>query len=403
MMLGVCRASAPAGARAADQAAALLRPAGRFRGRTDPIRGGGTTGVRRSSTAEGGAARRRGGGGARPGGPARRYADSANPTGHPQRRPDGHRTPGGRGRPILGGHMVDESALLSGLAPSRRILCVVPVPLGRGRVSWTGGDPVLPDDDRTLHLDFGRRGAEHEAGMRGQPFRVRRFRYGERYEVGLAVTDPGLTAAYPVSPEGPGGGETPGGGFAAELVPSFCGDAHGLPSSRPVFRTDLPPTADDLLDRIGCRDVGAVVLAMPLGAGTGGHTSATRRGGLGGGPTKMQLEAERNLDAVGGCLAGVLGNYVGAPGRPAAGPLDLQCRTGRRLSLPDALSRCDVPGTRWSDLAGPLRRLAGSPAGASGPWSTGGTGGACAPRGVPAGVHAAAALSALLDGLEGRG
>ena len=414
MILGACRASGPSGARAAADATALLRtvsasasgePAGRFRGgRTDPnIRGGKSGGVvrRSSSTAEGGA------------GPSRhrhRSFSAAGPASwynaaHASQLPMNHH------QIRTEGQMLDESGLLASLTPLRRILCVVPVPLGRGRVSWSGGDPVRPDDGETLHLNFGTRSAAgkdrtEEEGLEGQPFRVRRFRYGERYELGLAVTDPGLTRAVPVALDGRNSGDDlasvrgDGRGFTAELVPSFAGDAHGLPSSRPVFTTNLPPTAELLLDRIGYRDVGAVVLATPVGAGTGPY------GGGGGRQTKMQLEAERNLEGAGGCLEAVLGNYVSrdyieecdghvdadSARRRAVGPLDLQCRSARRLSLPEVLSRT-ARGGRWAGLAGPVGRLADPRHGA--PPGDG------ALRGVPAGVHAAAALCALLDGWDG--
>lgn len=101
--------------------------------------------------------------------------------------------------------VLDERTLLSRLAPlKKRVVCLCPVPLGRGRTSWAGGG----DDAAAVG---------------------KKYRYAERYAIGAAVTDPHLTSARPVAPSS-GYGEEGGGGreerrrFVAEVVPTFRGD-----------------------------------------------------------------------------------------------------------------------------------------------------------------------------------
>jgi hypothetical protein len=105
--------------------------------------------------------------------------------------------------------------IISQLTPLKRILCLCPVPLGRGRVSWSGGDSFhqdTVDHDATIHMNF--------ANEQQQP-KVTKYRYGERYAIGVAVSDAYLTYAEPVRMNN-------GREYVAEMVPSFRCDSEYL-------------------------------------------------------------------------------------------------------------------------------------------------------------------------------
>jgi len=80
-----------------------------------------------------------------------------------------------------------------------------------------------------------------------QPLKVAKYRYGERFAIGVAVSDPYLTHAQPVS-LGDGDDEEDAlkRRFVAEIVPTFRCDAHNLGSS-PIFHTNLPYFRNDFL------------------------------------------------------------------------------------------------------------------------------------------------------------
>ena len=101
--------------------------------------------------------------------------------------------------------ILDEQTLLSQLSPLKRILCLCPVPLGQKRLSWSGGDSCIGSD-------------ENPAQSQTTPVKIHKYRYGEQYEIGVAVSDPYLTHAVPVKLVG-GDGR-----FVAEMVPTFRGD-----------------------------------------------------------------------------------------------------------------------------------------------------------------------------------
>lgn len=281
--------------------------------------------------------------------------------------------------------ILDERTLLSQLSPLKRIICLCPVPLGRGRVSWSGGDSFYPTSDETINLNFQ---SQPHAATRGitqmQPLKVAKYRYGERFAIGVAVSDPYLTHAMPVHL---GSGDDDGDDFVkrrftAEIVPTFRCDAHNLGHS-PIFHTNLPYFRNDFLQHIGHFDVGAIVLALPMKP-TRNPFCPT--------PTKVQLEQEQKLDQVRECLLGVLQNYVsveedekessvvnGEPisntfstttGNPKRhprllGPLNVQGLTDHRLSITDVLAKTNNGDDRnhhlhpgnWDSISKSLREI----------------------------------------------
>eukprot|EP00581_Thalassiosira_minuscula_P008060 CAMPEP_0183703602 /NCGR_PEP_ID=MMETSP0737-20130205/1295_1 /TAXON_ID=385413 /ORGANISM="Thalassiosira miniscula, Strain CCMP1093" /LENGTH=424 /DNA_ID=CAMNT_0025930391 /DNA_START=112 /DNA_END=1386 /DNA_ORIENTATION=+ len=318
--------------------------------------------------------------------------------------------------------ILNEQTLLSQLSPLKRIVCLCPVPLGRNRVSWSGGDNAHhhsssyhPPDDETINLDYQSSPSETTRNVSTvQPLTIKKYRYAERYALGVAVTDPYLTHAQPVPLSGGGGG---GGGygysgsgdygygdddglkrrFVAEIVPTFRCDAHNLGSS-PIFHTNFPYFRNDFLQHIGHFDIGAIVVAMPM---------KQTRNPLCPTPTKVQLEQERKLDQVREYILGILQNYItvdedyeeeedaamsgsGSSGlrdggdgvtnnngnsegrnnhhhrRPKfLGPLNLQGRIDHRLTIPDVLSKtnnqnynndCQSSGN-WNHITKSLQQI----------------------------------------------
>ena len=105
-----------------------------------------------------------------------------------------------------------EQDIISQLTPLKKILCLCPVPLGRSRVSWSGGDSFVARN-QIMHMNFSKADV-----ITNQPI-VNKYRYGERYAIGAAVSDAYLTHAEPVSRIG---GDKQ---FVAEMVPSFRCDS----------------------------------------------------------------------------------------------------------------------------------------------------------------------------------
>lgn len=109
-----------------------------------------------------------------------------------------------------------EQRIISQLTPLKRILCLCPVPLGRGRVSWSGGDSSNDDTgDQTTRMNI-RSQPEMQKISQMQPSKVTKYRYGERYVIGAAVSDAYLTHAEPVVFDKVGMK-----GYVAEMVPTF--------------------------------------------------------------------------------------------------------------------------------------------------------------------------------------
>ncbi|KAL7529806.1 hypothetical protein ACHAWF_003119 [Thalassiosira exigua] len=355
--------------------------------------------------------------------------------------------------------VLDEPSLLSRLAPLKRVVCLCPVPLGRGRVSWSGGDDDgsdgshddrAPPDAETVDLSFRSRPRDARKVTQFQPLRVARYRYGERFAIGCAVSDPYLTHAVPVNLGGPGGGKALRRGFRAEIVPTFrcdgeravselicnvpsserahkessctCTPAHGL-GSTPIFHTNLPYFRNDFLQHIGHFDVGAVVLAPPMKPARNPFCPT---------PTRVQLEQERKMAEVRECLLAVLRNYVSADGeereeeeaaisgngdvrgdgrgdvtvgRHIPGPMNLRGRVDRRLGVADVLSKAsDARGGNWDHLAKSLRRIQdGHTLGRTGGGRDGyylgnrEYGSHNVYSSVPPELHAAVALNAMMD------
>ena len=308
--------------------------------------------------------------------------------------------------------ILDEQTLLTQLSPLKRILCLCPVPLGRGRISWSGGDSLAttttsPTRDDTINFDFQTKpysvqrdmipnswpppssydNASLSTSSSSPQLKVSKYRYGERFAIGVAVSDPYLTHAVPVHLNSSRGrsssnGGTNNGGFTCEIVPSFKGDMHNLPTTSPIFHTNLPYFRKDFLQHIGHTDIGAIVLALPMQAETNPFCPM---------PTKLQLEEERKSLEVREYLFGLLQNYVsldindnddneeededGYQGDdtgaldestrkkkksqdevPFFGPLNLQGCINRRLSVADVLSKATNSGN-WDHLARDIRSI----------------------------------------------
>eukprot|EP00985_Skeletonema_marinoi_P002909 scaffold1189_cov71-Skeletonema_marinoi.AAC.4 len=233
------------------------------------------------------------------------------------------------------------------------------------------------------------------------PPKVGKYRYGERFAIGVAVSDPYLTHAVPVplnrrnrnDPNDDNGTTTPT-YFTAEIVPTFKGDLHNLHTSSPIFHTNLPYFRKDFLQHIGHVDIGAIVLALPMES-----SSSRRNAAFCPMPTKLQLEEERQSEEVRECLFGLLQNYVSVDNGegnsvdeedngdggaldsnkrssnnsrrddsvPFFGPLNVQGRINHRLSVADVLSKASDNGN-WDHL---VRGMHSSQVGSSG--NNGGT------------------------------
>ena len=307
--------------------------------------------------------------------------------------------------------ILDEQTLLTQLSPLKRILCLCPVPLGRGRISWSGGDSLAttttsPTRDDTINFDFQSKPYSEQRNMipnswppssydnaslstSSPQLKVSKYRYGERFAIGVAVSDPYLTHAVPVHLNSRGrsssNGGTNTGGFSCEIVPTFKGDMHNLNTTSPIFHTNLPYFRKDFLQHIGHTDIGAIVLALPMQAEVNPFCPM---------PTKLQLEEERKSLEVREYLFGLLQNYVSLDindddeeeeeeeeedgyqgddngahdasskkkkkksqdGVPFFGPLNIQGCINRRLSVADVLSKATNSGS-WDHLARDIRSI----------------------------------------------
>lgn len=120
--------------------------------------------------------------------------------------------------------ILDEHTLLSQLTPLKRIICLCPIPLGRSRIPWSGGDSNHPEDE-TINLNFQSQPLNMAQNLQQmQPLKVAKYRYGERFAIGVAVSDPYLSHAQPIYMAG--GDEYKDDDevkerFVAELVPTF--------------------------------------------------------------------------------------------------------------------------------------------------------------------------------------
>jgi len=149
---------------------------------------------------------------------SRRYLSStANTTTSPSSQNTQHTT---RPQPQI----LDEHTLLSQLTPLKRIICLCPIPLGRSRIPWSGGDSNHPEDE-TINLNFQSQPYNMANKLQQmQPLKVAKYRYGERFAIGVAVSDPYLSHAQPIRM---GGGDEYEDDdevkerFVAELVPTF--------------------------------------------------------------------------------------------------------------------------------------------------------------------------------------
>ncbi len=286
--------------------------------------------------------------------------------------------------------ILDERTLLTQLSPLKRILCLCPVPLGRGRVSWSGGDVLAtttsqPPQQQTINLDFQTQHSNKRTAMMMQqqlapppPPKVGKYRYGERFAIGVAVSDPYLTHAVPIQLNRSRSSSSYGlktassmdhnnsdnnTHFTAEIVPTFKGDMHNLQTSSPIFHTNLPYFRKDFLQHIGHTDIGAIVLALPM-------EESSRNSAFCPMPTKLQLEEERQSEEVRECLFGLLQNYVSSSsieedtdgafdssegdGVPFFGPLNVQGRINIRLTVSDVLSKASDNGN-WDLLVRGIR------------------------------------------------
>ena len=118
--------------------------------------------------------------------------------------------------------ILDEHTLLSQLTPLKRIICLCPIPLGRSRIPWSGGDSNNPEDE-TINLNFQSQPFNMDL-QQMQPLKVAKYRYGERFAIGVAVSDPYLTHAQPIRMGGSDEHEHYDAmkeRFVAELVPTF--------------------------------------------------------------------------------------------------------------------------------------------------------------------------------------
>lgn len=322
--------------------------------------------------------------------------------------------------------ILDEHTLLSQLTPLKRIICLCPIPLGRSRIPWSGGDSNHPEDE-TINLNFQSQPFIQNL-QQMQPLKVAKYRYGERFAIGVAVSDPYLSHAQPIHM---GGGDYEDDDevkerFVAELVPTFRCDAHNLGSS-PVFHTNLPYFRHDFLQHIGHFDIGAIVLALPMQS-TANPFSRT--------PTKVQLEQEQKLQQIRKCLLGVLQNYVSVEDdeyvdeesmidreedddsddsnsdtrRPTPlGPLNVQGCIDHRLSITEVLSKSDndCQYGSWDNISASLRDIQNvHTMGKQLPDGSGNSGAYLSNQqyvahnvnsSVPPEIHAAVALNAMMD------
>jgi len=257
--------------------------------------------------------------------------------------------------------------------------------------------------DETLNPSFSRK-VEDVTQM--QPFKAKR--YGERFSLGMAISDPYLSHAVPINLNHEEN-------YIATIVPTFPSDSHGLGSS-PIFYTNLPLFSNDLLNHIGHNDVEGILLAMPM---------RPSRNPLCPNPTKLQLEQERNLVDIRRCLLGVLQNYVTGKDLDVQestiyevqevdgdeqvverhqiplGPLNLhQAHINHRLSISDVLSRSGndyMNRGSWSHLSKPLLQIQNHhTAGGSNAWTSVEYGSRNVFKSVPVELHAAVALNSFL-------
>ena len=283
---------------------------------------------------------------------------------------------------------INEQDIISQLTPLKKILCLCPVPLGRGRVSWSGGDS---SEGETTHMNFQSQ-PKMQKITQMQPLKVTKYRYGERYVIGAAVSDAYLTHAVPVRLDKAGLNS-----YVAEMVPTFRCDgkqvssyirravvsiklvliylwtsltsfvtAHNL-GPAPICYTNLPYFRHELLKDIGHFDIGAVVIATPMKPETNPFHPA---------PSRMQLEQERKLEAVRDSIMGVLLNYVSQEeddddfndatpiisdatrNKKQQRLLGLQGRIDHRLSIAEVLSKSyDSHHGSWGHITQALRRL----------------------------------------------
>ena len=118
--------------------------------------------------------------------------------------------------------ILDEHTLLSQLTPLKRIICLCPIPLGRSRIPWSGGDSNHPEDE-TINLNFQSQPYNMDL-QQMQPLKVAKYRYGERFAIGVAISDPYLSHAQPIRMGGSDeyeANEEMKERFVAELVPTF--------------------------------------------------------------------------------------------------------------------------------------------------------------------------------------
>lgn len=125
-----------------------------------------------------------------------------------------------------------EHKIISQLTPLKKILCLCPIPLGRGRVLWSGGDSFNAAAENTIHMNFRNERGGGAAAVDQKP-RIAKYRYGERYTIGVAVSDAYLTHAEPVSLERE---------FVAEMVPSFRCDCEFFTGIRFVMLYSIGAT-----------------------------------------------------------------------------------------------------------------------------------------------------------------
>ena len=121
--------------------------------------------------------------------------------------------------------ILDEHTLLSQLTPLKRIICLCPIPLGRSRIPWSGGDSNHPEDE-TINLNFQSQPFNMAQNLQQmQPLKVAKYRYGERFAIGVAVSDPYLSHAQPIRMVGSDDeyedDDEVKERFVAELVPTF--------------------------------------------------------------------------------------------------------------------------------------------------------------------------------------
>lgn len=310
--------------------------------------------------------------------------------------------------------VLDERTLVSQLSPLKRVVCLCPVPLGRGRVSWSGGG--INSQIASADAEFASNSAADDGSSSAK---LRKYRYGERYAIGVAVSDPYLSHAFPVdfapSESSRYGVDGNGREFMAEVVPTYRCDAHNFGQS-PILHINLPYFQRDFLQRIGHPDVGAIVVALPMKPTRPPFCPM---------PPGLEMEEERAARVVRESIFNVLQNYVTmeseeddefgagvgkddvesakeeergvgdgiAKRRPPLGPLNLQGYTDERLTAADVSYKArEHDYGNWDQLAMALDHSRMGVTGA-------GNGGSL--QGASPGLHAAVALNAMLENCTG--